>query len=454
MEEDLNTNTVRCCRSIQNSLDAARGLLVEHGIPVNGPAPSVETFLDEFQGFRLPEDCEDFDRIGRIEARILDRANATVKLFQSLSDARSSSSKGPSRVASSAASSASAGSGLQRRLLERLDQFGGQTSGSMDMVDRRRSEVPTTGILTPRRRTLEFERSAGSSSPATEPEATPKRRRTLASTAPTLDTTASGAPFRIEDDWPLEVRIFYPELGRANAATCLACSALDSTARILFGELDGTVVDMSSTAFEKALCMCVRDILDAVNSHDTSDSQAILNQVLKTLLSLAPLQTALVSARNAVKRAFDLYTLATQTSGASWLTVEQLVYREIFDAQKARYDPTYQPLQAWDNKVAAALTACKQSNAMSKDGLLLGPVAPSVARALGKRDNAFRDATPSTRRPTGSGPQRLGSRARLSFRGGKGKPPGGAATKTKPKTAAARKQDAGTGQPDGSANQP
>ena len=112
MEEDLNASTVRCCRSIQNSLDAARGLLVEHGIPVNGPAPSVETFLDEYLEFRLPEDCEDFDRIGRIEARILDRANATVKLFQSLSDARSSSSKGPSRVASSTASSASAGSGL------------------------------------------------------------------------------------------------------------------------------------------------------------------------------------------------------------------------------------------------------------------------------------------------------------------------------------------------------
>ena len=89
MEEDLNASTVRCCRSILNSLDAARGLLVEHGIPVNGPAPSVETFLDEFQGFRLPEDCEDFDRIGRIGARILDRAIATVKLFQNLSDAKS-----------------------------------------------------------------------------------------------------------------------------------------------------------------------------------------------------------------------------------------------------------------------------------------------------------------------------------------------------------------------------
>ncbi len=72
MEEDLNANTVRCCRSIQNSLDAARGLLVENGIPANGPAPSVETFLDEFQGFRLPEDFADFERIGRIEARILD----------------------------------------------------------------------------------------------------------------------------------------------------------------------------------------------------------------------------------------------------------------------------------------------------------------------------------------------------------------------------------------------
>ncbi len=63
MEEDLNASTVRCCRSIQNSLDAARMLLLENGTPAKGPAPSVETFLVEFQGFRLPEDCEDIDSI-------------------------------------------------------------------------------------------------------------------------------------------------------------------------------------------------------------------------------------------------------------------------------------------------------------------------------------------------------------------------------------------------------
>ncbi len=84
------------------------------------------------------------------------------------------------------------------------------------------------------------------------------------------------------------------------------------------------------------------------------------------------------------KRAFDLYTLATQTQGASWLTVEQLLFREAFDATKVNYDPLHSPLQSWGHKVTAALTACRQDAALGKDGSLLGPVAPSVARVLNR----------------------------------------------------------------------
>jgi hypothetical protein len=73
------------------------------------------------------------------------------------------------------------------------------------------------------------------------------------------------------------------------------------------------------------------------------------------------------------------------TSGASWLTVKQLVYRESFYAQKAQFDPLYQPLVDWDAKIAAALTACRQTNAISKDGGLLGAVAPFAHRALDRK---------------------------------------------------------------------
>ena len=93
---------------------------------------------------------------------------------------------------------------------------------------------------------------------------------------------------------------------------------------------------------------------------------------------------AIAQVQTNTKRAFDLYTLATQTQGASWLTVEQLLYREAFDATKVNYDPLHSPLQSWGDKVAAALTACRQDAALGKDGSLLGPVAPRVARVLNR----------------------------------------------------------------------
>ncbi len=62
----------------------------------------------------------------------------------------------------------------------------------------------------------------------------------------------------------------------------------------------------------------------------------------------------------------------------SWLTVAQFVYRESWDAEKINDDPTCLPLLDLDAKVAAVLTACRQTNTITKDGLVLGPVAPFV----------------------------------------------------------------------------
>ena len=74
-----------------------------------------------------------------------------------------------------------------------------------------------------------------------------------------------------------------------------------------------------------------------------------------------------------------MFTLATQTQGTSWFTVEQLIYREDFDETKIQYDPFHTPLKSWPDKVAAALAACQQVDATGKDGAFLWPVAPGVA---------------------------------------------------------------------------
>jgi len=89
--------------------------------------------------------------------------------------------------------------------------------------------------------------------------------------------------------------------------------------------------------------------------------------------SLADVSRAIQDARAASKRMFDVYTLATQTAGASWLTVDQLLYIEVFDRQQAGYDLTHRPLVDWADKVAAAMSACQQSSPLDiKKGFLWG----------------------------------------------------------------------------------
>jgi len=172
---------------------------------------------------------------------------------------------------------------------------------------------------------------------------------------------------------------------------------------------------------------------------------------------------AIAQVQTNTKRAFDLYTLATQTQGASWLTVEQLLYREAFDATKVNYDPLHSPLQSWGDKVAAALTACRQDAALGKDGSLLGPVAPSVARVLNRgrvmpaRPQAGSPSSRATPRFTGksatggarAAPRPAGSiNSRLRF---PGKQPAQASAKTRlaasGKGAGKAQVDAGTGRP-------
>lgn len=59
----------------------------------------------------------------------------------------------------------------------------------------------------------------------------------------------SGAAVRIEDDWPADVRVFYPELGRTNAAISAAGEALNKLARALFADESLTATEMSGRQF-------------------------------------------------------------------------------------------------------------------------------------------------------------------------------------------------------------
>jgi hypothetical protein len=163
---------------------------------------------------------------------------------------------------------------------------------------------------------------------------------------------------------------------------------------------------------------------------------------------LCDLQHRIVRAATASKRAFDLYSLATQTQGGSWLAVQQLLFREVYDEQKVFYDPSYRPLTTWAEKVAAALVACEQANALSKDGAPMGPVSLAVTKALQRRQytgggGGHHGKTSS--KSEAYDDRQMALRGRPRGRGGS-KGLGKAGKAHKPKPSSARQLDAGAGQ--------
>ena len=112
--------------------------------------------------------------------------------------------------------------------------------------------------------------------------------------------------------------------------------------------------------------------------------------------------TALTRLRDARRRARDMYMLATQTDGASWLTVKQLKYRERWDRSRLSMNPEHKSIEAWSDKVAEALRRCRQESALSKDSELVGPVDPFVTQQL---RSAARSANGAARRGAAAGGQ-------------------------------------------------
>jgi hypothetical protein len=432
---------------IESELGFAVDRLLEAGASQTGRCSTAE--FTQFVGrLRLPENAAPsaieamVGRMALLEARFTHE----LRLRQSR-DSQAGFSRSPS-VASSERSDGGAFADQHRPRPSRPgpsststgnEDFSGISSQWQDQSGRGIGPMPSSGTGGGRK-TLPQDR--GIKRPLPEPD------------------TLSGAPFRIADEWPHDVRVFYPQLGKAHASMFSAHAALDSTLRSLLDEQETSPVDAPAHDFEIEFQSALDDIVRGLHSRNPPERKIAATIAIAALSSLLPLRTAVSEASSAIKRAFSLYTLATMTSGASWLTVEQLVYRESFDAQKAQFDPLYQPLVDWDAKVAAALTACRQTNAISKDGGLLGPVAPFVHRALDRKGLGSSGASNAASKPSLPlrGVTRWGSRGRAQPSGARGRgmafSRGGSAKHRPPRAQPARQLDAGVRGADGPANPP
>ena len=412
------------------TLDGLKMLFQASGALEQDSPLAFSTLVAEANAILLPRDCRDFSRIREIIALLDARATAMLSMTERI---RSASSRSLSRGASPASS------------------LGRQPSDS-----RRQLEQPRRELSLPARNAVEppgFVSRGQSPSRASRPPsptrdlAERKRPRTevprIYEEEPCPATNAnSGAVVRLEDDWPADVRAFYPEIGATNAAVNATSAALNKLAKILFVPDSPPAMEMSAKQF------ATTELLYPLSPALFPDEEK-REWLLDIADGIMHLQGCFLRAAAASKRAFDLYSLATQTQGGSWLAVEQLIYRERYDEQKCLFDSSYRPLTTWSEKVAAALIACEQASALTKDGAPLGPVSPAVTKALQRRhpqgnggwNYGKSSATPRSgaydrmsRRPRGKGSQRGTGRA------------GKAA---KPKPSSARQLDAGASQPSG-----
>jgi hypothetical protein len=124
-------------------------------------------------------------------------------------------------------------------------------------------------------------------------------------------------------------------------------------------------------------------------------------------------------------RCFEAYKLMSQTKHADAWTLFQLQSREKSDALATAMLEVHTPLTCWLDKISAALIACEQTHAMTREGLLLGPVDPRVTAHIATRKRA------ASTRPGGSGPgPPSGGRGRQSS--GRGGGTGGGSNSRRP----------------------
>jgi hypothetical protein len=126
-----------------------------------------------------------------------------------------------------------------------------------------------------------------------------------------------------------------------------------------------------------------------VDPSDRDVCELRLREHLTAVLDCAAkIQPLAVRAGASSTRCFEAYKLMTQTKFADAWTLIQLQSREASDARAVAMLEVHKPLTCWLDKISAALIACEQSQALTRDGLLLGPVDPRVAAHVAARRRA------------------------------------------------------------------
>jgi len=175
--------------------------------------------------------------------------------------------------------------------------------------------------------------------------------------------------------------VLLPELGAAVlSGKSLADLGVRKALRDAFICDGGDPLSMDSASF--SLLTPAFDTMDLAVIEATP--KTALEHIRLLQSSIATLHALTVAARASMERCFDLYKLACMTKGANWLTVQQLQFRERVDRSQAVFDSVNAPLVSWEDKTRAALIACDQTHTMSREGILLGPVCPSVVAALAR----------------------------------------------------------------------
>ena len=82
--------------------------------------------------------------------------------------------------------------------------------------------------------------------------------------------------------------------------------------------------------------------------------------VIDHMFGLHRLARKVVESTNRIQR---IFLLGNHTTACNWETVEQLLYRERADKSRAAFDINLVPLSSWEDKVKAAIIACKRDSA-------------------------------------------------------------------------------------------
>jgi len=144
----------------------------------------------------------------------------------------------------------------------------------------------------------------------------------------------SGVNHRPGADLPTDVGIFFPLIGHANLAASEVGTAFDDLASTILMLDEASALSMAEADLNAA------DVC-AEAAHDDIKAK------------LGALQRRILECMARVEGAFRIYSLATRTSGCSWLTVEQLIFREGYDKENKAFNPSYKPLIIWEDKVTA-----------------------------------------------------------------------------------------------------